>query len=151
MVKKFWELGRTSLVILSCLTVLIAGCNKKQLLKAEEVTGESMMDRVATDKAAYEPGEQVNFTLYFKESVSDAEVRVQYRHLEKVIEEQVLKGSGEKLDWTWTPPKEDGKGYMAEIFSIQNGEAKDHLNIAVDVSSDWTKFLGTGIWRIFMK
>lgn len=140
MVKKFWELGRTSLVILSCLTVLIAGCNKKQLLKAEEVTGESMMDRVATDKAAYEPGEQVNFTLYFKESVSDAEVRVQYRHLEKVIEEQVLKGSGEKLDWTWTPPKEDGKGYMAEIFSIQNGEAKDHLNIAVDVSSDWTKF-----------
>ncbi|WP_055107220.1 glycoside hydrolase family 66 protein [Paenibacillus ihumii] len=140
MIMKFWRLRRTSLVILCCLTVLIAGCSKKQLLKAEEVTGESKMDRVATDKAAYKPGEQVNFTLYLKENVSDAEVRVQYRHLEEVIEQQELKAAGEKLNWTWNPPKEDGKGYMAEIFLMKKGEAQDHLNIAVDVSSDWTKF-----------
>ncbi|MEP6795854.1 MAG: glycoside hydrolase family 66 protein, partial [Saprospiraceae bacterium] len=42
--------------------------------------------------------------------------------------------------WTWTPPAQDFKGYMAELSSLTNGTEQIIGTIAIDVSSDWKYF-----------
>ncbi|MDR0546729.1 MAG: glycoside hydrolase family 66 protein [Dysgonamonadaceae bacterium] len=95
----------------------------------------------ATDKAAYKPNEQVWFTL---KSVP-AGAKVRYSHLGKTIEEQsVITPS-----WSWTPPATDFKGYMATVYTTENGVEKICATIAVDVSSDWAKFPRYGFLSIY--
>lgn len=95
--------------------------------------GESYLDiTFSTNKPLYSPGETVHFTL--KNVPQGAKIR--YTHLGNVVEESALISG----TWTWTAPASDFKGYMAEIYSVENGVEKVHNNIAVDVSSDWSKF-----------
>lgn len=95
--------------------------------------GQSYIDiDISTDKALYSPGEAVRFTL--KEVPAGAKIR--YTYLGETIEESSLASD----NWTWTPPADDFKGYMATIYTDENGAEKVYTNIAVDVSSDWAKF-----------
>ncbi|NDW11052.1 glycoside hydrolase family 66 protein [Dysgonomonas sp. 520] len=95
--------------------------------------GESYIDiQFSTDKALYSPGEAVHFSL---SNVPDG-AKLRYTHLGKTISEESLTSK----TWTWTPPNEDFKGYMAVVYTVENGVEKIHNNIAVDVSSDWAKF-----------
>lgn len=88
---------------------------------------------VTTDKAAYQPGDNVAFTA--DKTYSNAYVR--YRHLGEILEEMPLSGTS----WTWTPPSQDYQGYMAEIF-IRNEDGSEEIvgTVGIDVSSDWAKF-----------
>ena len=53
--------------------------------------------QLSTDKACYQPGEQVTLT---SDIAIPVQAKVRYRHHAQVISEQAVSGS----EWTWTPP-----------------------------------------------
>lgn len=85
-----------------------------------------------TDKTQYAPGEIVTFSS--DKMLSGFTVR--YKHLNTLIKEEPMNGK----TWTWTPPATDFKGYMIEIYKTVDNVETIAGTIAVDVSSDWTKF-----------
>lgn len=146
---------RCAIVLTCCMTAFATGCRisgKKGIeINAAQAAGEGIMKWIATDKAAYRPGEPVNFTLRLHPFEPDTKVLVQYRHLGAKIGEREMKAEGERVVWSWKPPKDDFRGYMAEVFVVKHDRIADHLNIAVDVSSDWSKFPRYGYLADFHK
>lgn len=92
---------------------------------------------LSTDRACYNPGQTVMFT-------ADGDVPsntiVRYRHGLTVVEEHKLNDVAKDNKWTWTPPSTDFKGYMVDLYYPDNGNEVIIGTIAVDVSSDWTRF-----------
>lgn len=88
---------------------------------------------LTTDKAVYSPGETVKFKM--DKSVT-GDVKIRYRHLASTLDVM----SVSSMEWNWTPPTSDYRGYMVDIYEISNGNEKIIGSIAVDVSSDWTRF-----------
>ena len=63
---------------------------------------------------------------------------MRYWHLGTLLEEALLE---DPSTWTWTPPANDFKGYYVELVGKSGeGEVKTVGSVAVDVSSDWTRF-----------
>jgi dextranase len=90
---------------------------------------------IATDKAIYNPGDEVTFTIDNTTLPTSAKVR--YKYLNTVLSEAALTGS----TWTWkTPTTTDYKGYIAEVYATNNGTETIYATIGVDVSSSWGKF-----------
>lgn len=87
---------------------------------------------LATDKACYRPGDVVHLTA----TEIPAGATVRYRNGTAIINEYPMIAS----QWTWTPPTEDFKGYLIDIYVPSEGEELVLGTIAVDVSSDWTRF-----------
>ena len=97
---------------------------------------------LTTDKACYRPGETVSFTA----DVLPAGAKVRYRTLNQVISEQAAAGSS----WTWTAPATDFTGYLADVYRTKEDGTEVILGtIAVDVSSDWTRFPRYGFVATF--
>ncbi|WP_157278618.1 glycoside hydrolase family 66 protein [Olivibacter sitiensis] len=121
------------------LAVVVLGCKKNPA--NEESLGlpfdhNGLLDfrlRVNTDKSAYAPGEAVAFVLNKEVSVP---LKVKYKWLGELLGEQDITGSS----WSWIPPSDDFKGYLAEIYALHEGEEYLQTTIAVDVSSSWIKF-----------
>lgn len=89
---------------------------------------------LTTDKAIYNPGEAVVFTL---DATSwPAGTKVRYTHLQEVV----ATAEPEATSWQWTPPATDFRAYLAEVFSEVNGNERIHATVGIDVSSDWTRF-----------
>ena len=84
------------------------------------------------DKARYNPGEQVDFTV----SSVHPNTLVRYKYLGETVHEEPLAQTA----WSWQPPSEDFKGYMVELVKQTDGEETILGTVGVDVSSDWTKF-----------
>lgn len=122
----------------NCLLVLIAllflHCTKPEdtfnYIPEENQLVEEVV--LKTDKAKYAPGDIVTFTS--DKILSGFTVR--YKHLNNVIKEEPMSGK----TWTWTAPTTDYKGYMIEIYKTNDNVETIAGTIAVDVSSDWTKF-----------
>lgn len=115
---------------------LVYGCNKNdteefQYTPEEEPATIVQID-LKTDKAAYAPGEKVVFLA----TQVPGNVTVKYKYLNTVVSEQPFSGSS----WEWTPPSDDFKGYMVELIQTVDGKEVVIGSVAVDVSSDWTKF-----------
>lgn len=128
--KKIWIYG--------CLLCLgLSACNDDELSYPHVGIGEGegvyRQVQIAADKACYAPGEAVEFTLDKKVLGT---VRVRYRHLDQTLAEEPLTASS----WTWTPPSDDFKGYMADVYAVENGKEIVMGSIGIDVSSDWTRF-----------
>lgn len=98
---------------------------------ASAVSGKALA--LSCDKARYAPGETVVFTA---DGLPEGAC-VRYRHLSDVVAEHPL----EARSWTWTAPQDNYKGYLIDVYS-RDGEGREtiHGSIAVDVSSDWTRF-----------
>ena len=92
---------------------------------------------LSTDKAAYIPGEEVKIKL---NKMVEGNAIVRYRHLNQVIEETPLTSN----EWSWNPPTDDYKGYMVDIYTIENGVEVIKGSIAIDVSSDPKMFPRNG-------
>lgn len=90
-----------------------------------------------TDKARYEPGEQVTVTA---EVSGTGPVDFSLVHLGAVVDSGTVQatGSGE-VTWDVTPPSQDFTGYLVHVDA-----AGESAQTAVDVSSDWTRFPRTG-------
>ena len=117
-----------------------ASVNNQDQRNDDRVYSSSLLEELSTDKAAYLPGEDVQFHLKLKEPVSGETFLIRYLHMDTIVKEERLKAEGDTLSWNWNPPQDDGKGYLAEVFYEQEGMVADQMNIAVDVSSDWGKF-----------
>jgi len=88
---------------------------------------------ITTDRAVYNPGDVVSF--YIDKSLP-ASAKVRYRSLNVTLNEITLSGQS----WSWTTPSEDFKGYLVDVYDIIDNEEYIYGSIAVDVSSDWSKF-----------
>jgi dextranase len=89
---------------------------------------------IRTDKAVYNPGDDVMFSMDISNLPDNTKVR--YKYADEIVGEVNVSGSS----WKWNPPLTDFRGYMAEIYSSENEIEKIHATIGIDVSSDWTKF-----------
>lgn len=97
---------------------------------------------LSTDKACYKPGETVTFTA----DALPAGAKIRYRTLNKVVSEQASAGTS----WTWTAPSTDYTGYLADVYRTKEDGTEVILGtIAVDVSSDWTRFPRYGFVATF--
>ena len=113
----------------------LSGCRDRGIDYTEPVYNpdkDRPMD-VTTDKARYNPGDEVRFTL---DREPDAPLTVRYRHLDELIDEQTVSSA----EWTWRPPSTDFTGYLVEVIDDSGDEPKAVCGIGVDVSSDWTRF-----------
>lgn len=113
----------------SCTTA----CNKSEFSEspsdfAVEGTGELFIN-----KARYAPGEPVEFT--FTGNIP-ASAKIRYKQLNTIVgEASIASGS-----WSWNPPADDFKGYLAEMVETVDGSEKIIATIGIDVSSSWSKF-----------
>jgi dextranase len=89
---------------------------------------------IATDKATYKPDDEVCFTM--GNVTLPASAKVRYKHLNTILSETAIAGSS----WKWTTPATDYTGYIAEVYSVENGTETIYSAIGIDVSSSWEKF-----------
>ena len=102
---------------------------------------------IETDKCSYAPGETVTLTFSSKPPSGS---RVRYRYMGDIIADTLLS----TRTWTWTAPPEDFRGYMVEVYqcTMDDGQCTmDNIlaTIAIDVSSDWTRFPRYGFVATF--
>jgi len=88
---------------------------------------------ITTDKAVYKPAAIINFNI---DKGLPASARVRYRYLNETLLETSLNGQ----TWSWTAPSDDFTGYMVDIYDMIDDEEYIYGSIAVDVSSDWSRF-----------
>ena len=129
------------------LSVVVACHNDDATMAGEGPTGQiveySEVLELKKDKAGYNPGEEVQFSV----SRVPANTVVRYKSLGKTIAEEPLTST----IWSWTPPATDFRGYMVELVD-RSSEGEAVLGtVAVDVSSDWTKFPRYGFLSSFGK
>ncbi|MDR0938545.1 MAG: glycoside hydrolase family 66 protein [Mediterranea sp.] len=106
------------------------------------VTSDLTVD-LSTDKACYRPGETVRFVAT---GTLPAGAKVRYRTLDAVVAEQDATSDS----WTWTAPAADFTGYLVDIYREKDANTEVVLGtIAVDVSSDWTRFPRYGFVATF--
>lgn len=148
-----------TLLLMIAMTIAVSGCtdeefsdsqnedeNEKQI--ENEIRDEISLNNgewlgeLSNNQAAYEVGETVLFELILEEEkdFDNKEIIVNYKHLSDIIYEEDLEIKDKQILWDWTPPEEDFTGYMVEVYLQEEDEIIDQLNIAVDVSSEWTKF-----------
>lgn len=122
-----------NLLIAFGITGLLFSC-KKDGPKNDPITyGNSFVLTIHKDKAMYNPGEQVQFSL---NKPASAGLKIRYRHLGETISEANLTGNS----WSWTTPATNFTGYLVDLYEIVDGTEKIHASIGVDVSTDWAKF-----------
>ena len=118
---------------LSFYLLFFIGCKKDEPKNNPIVYGGSYGISIHTDKSIYKPGEKVNFTI---DKILPGEAKIRYRYLDNLISEASLAAT----NWQWAPPVTDHKGYLVDIYAAIEGVEKVYGSLAVDVSSDWTKF-----------
>ncbi|MEH7222278.1 glycoside hydrolase family 66 protein [Bacillus sp. JJ1566] len=122
---------------------LLTGCSisSENLYASDTIEQGKWLTHLTTDKAAYKPGDKVTLNVSLDKEMEDGTLIVQYKHLHELVSEEELEiKNTNKISWEWTPEEDDFKGYMVEVYVKNGKEVVDHLNIAVDVSSDWSKF-----------
>ncbi|QGQ45956.1 glycoside hydrolase family 66 protein [Metabacillus sediminilitoris] len=107
--------------------------------KPQIIEESSIIQHLTIDKASYQPKETVHFNAKLPAEYSDQMLEITYYHLNDVISKQKVKADKKEIHWTWKPPKEDFKGYLVRV-QLETQTEQDQQTIAVDVSSDWSKF-----------
>ena len=126
------------LSVVAALALCSASCIQDEPKNNPITYGDGYVDvQLSTDKAAYKPGEQVRLSL---NKPIGGTVKVRYKYLNEVIKEEPLSATS----WTWTPPTNDFRGYMVDLYTEKDGKDIVYGSIAVDVSSDVSRFPRNG-------
>lgn len=132
-------------------STLLTACMKDAAIAPTEAGDGDVLGFVTTDKSRYEAGESVKYSLEMSGGEGEGTLVVRYKQLDELVEEQEIEWDGSsKVNWEWQAPEADFTGYMTEIYLKQDSEIVDHTNIAVDVSSDWSKFPRYGYLADYM-
>ena len=122
--------------LVAALTLLLS-----VLLSVQLPAQSGLIDSVEIDKARYDPGESVQFSVDLQGPITGTqEVVIRYRHLSEIVDTQTIPVTSASQSWSWTPPTDDFKGYVADFEILDNSVVQGQSAIAVDVSSDWAKF-----------
>ena len=125
-------------ILLAVVTLSVTSCNIIHPDNDPITYGESYIpNMLSTDKAAYQPGEVVSFSL---NSLPEQQVSVRYSHLGTVLKDEPVSSQ----TWTWQPPTEDFRGYMAELHATVGGRDSVFASIGIDVSSEPSRFPRNG-------
>ncbi len=89
---------------------------------------------ITTDKAVYNPGDEVTFVI--DNTTLPAATKVRYKSSNTILSEDAVTGP----TWKWKTPSTDYTGYIAEVYAIDNGTETIFSTIGIDVSSSWKKF-----------
>lgn len=121
-------------VILALLIVFISSCreNDDDFVYTPDDPDAEVDIKVVTDKAKYAPGSVVSFTA---DKIAE-DITIRYKHLNETLSEETFSS----VTWSWTPPLADFQGYMVELYREVDGNEDIVGSVAVDVSSDWTRF-----------
>lgn len=120
------------------LSLFLSSCNIIEPDNDPVTYGESYIPYlISTDKAAYKPGEKVTLSI---NSLPQEALTVRYTCLGKVIKEEPLAD----LSWTWLPPADDFRGYMASLHMSVSGRDSVVASIGIDVSSEPSRFPRNG-------
>ena len=130
---------RTFLYLIIYLALLVSCRKEPVVITTPVIEILDTVERIETNKSRYNPGEEVRIQVLLK-STDFESVRVRYRHLTTVIQEETITPTGDQLDLSWSPPITDFRGYAIEFEFLRAGEVVAYASTAVDVSSDWTKF-----------
>ena len=132
------SLSASGLLSLSMLACSLYSCNIIEPDNDPVTYGESYIPYlISTDKAAYKPGEKVKFSI---NSLPQEALTVRYTCLGKVIKEEPLADRS----WTWLPPADDFRGYMASLHMSVSGRDSVVASIGIDVSSEPSRFPRNG-------
>ncbi len=118
---------------------------------ADAAAKNDVIRSISSDKAAYQPGDRVTFTVRLKNPDKKQKMTgtlvLNITHLEETVRKPIKKkitlkkGAAAKIKVNWNTPDEDYTGYFAEAqFRDQKGTVLDTDSIGVDVSSSWLKF-----------
>ncbi|MGN6180849.1 MAG: glycoside hydrolase family 66 protein [Mucilaginibacter sp.] len=122
------------------------GCLKEKIkdntgavTKINDTVGNSGSVKVnmTIDKAAYNPGETVTFTI---DQSLPATAKVRYKQAGTIVQNGIVNGKS----WTWATPSNDFTGYMVELFDTVKSKEVIYGAIGVDVSSDPAHFPRNG-------
>ena len=130
-------------ILLLFFLIIIIGCDKDETVEPE-IEIETPLNSIvpigavnpisfSTDKAIYLPNSTVNFTI---DASVPSTAKVRYRYLNETVQENDVSGTS----WSWQVPPNDFRGYMIDIYNIENDKEVIYGTIGVDVSSDWKKF-----------
>jgi len=96
---------------------------------------------LSTDKACYNPSDKVTLTITSNPNLKTEKIQISIYHLEELILSQKIKiGKDGNTTYKWKTPDKDFKGYL---INVNIGE-EYQSSIAVDVSSDWAKYIRYG-------
>jgi dextranase len=112
------------------------------LLVAGQALAQTRISEIRTDKARYNPGNTVNFTLTLNQAQSGLSLEVRNFHLNNIVSPQTVTvpSTGTTVTWSWTPPNTDYKGYLVSVRLKSGTTILDETSVGVDVSSDWGRF-----------
>ncbi|WP_157634684.1 glycoside hydrolase family 66 protein [Spirosoma panaciterrae] len=118
--------------------LLLWSCSKEPVIDNTGTTtpGQTISTsylNIRTDKAVYKPTETIQFTV---DGNVPPTARVRYKQLTSVVDEAAITGN----TWSWKAPGTDFTGYMVEVYGQESGQEKLYGTVAVDVSSDWSRF-----------
>lgn len=137
---------KISTAIYAVMLLCSCGCLKEKIKdntglanNGSDTTGTSgtTLVNISTDKAAYNPGETVTFTI---DQNLPATAKIRYKQAGTIIQS----GTVSSKSWTWTTPTNDFTGYMAELFDTVKSKEVIYGAIGVDVSSDPAHFPRNG-------
>ena len=97
---------------------------------------------IETDKCSYAPGDTIMLTI---SRIPPSDTHVRYRYLGDIIADSLLT----TRNWIWVAPPEDFRGYMVEVYCPGVEADEIYATIAIDVSSDWTRFPRYGFVATF--
>ncbi|MEP6927106.1 MAG: glycoside hydrolase family 66 protein [Ginsengibacter sp.] len=127
----------TNIIVLTFTGIFLTSCTKNKISANPVTPGESLYNlSLSTDKAVYNPGENV----LFKINEVPAGCTIRYRHLGTILKEEPLSAS----NWNWQLPSQNYYGYLVEIYKKTRTEEKPLAAIGVDVSSDGIHFPRNG-------
>jgi dextranase len=128
-IKMTWK--KENWIYLVVIFVTIYSCKNNEYPQPKPIETDDI--HVYTDKANYKPGDVVSFST---DKILPSGSQIRYKFLGNTIREESVSGQS----WTWSAPAGDYKGYLAELYYNEGEEEKMLATIAIDVSSDWSRF-----------
>ena len=107
---------------------------------ASSIKANGIIESIQTNKARYNPGDDVTFSLRLNSTSSNWRLNVRYRYLFDIIGTDNYTASSGTHTWQWHVPDYDFRGYLVEIALVSDTTLIDAATIGVDVSSEWSKF-----------
>lgn len=96
---------------------------------------------LTTDKVRYNPGDTVSITITTKQLTNSEKAEIKIYHLENIIfSEKIDLSKNGNTEFNWKTPSRDYCGYLV---NVEIGK-ENQKSIAVDVSSDWAKYIRYG-------